>query len=416
MPGVKAGKGSAKPSLFVDRLNFSKSLFPTQGDVTSFLNKKGYEGFEIVDEKDVWAAKSTESTDGLTLSAKARTQPTTTGGVTISVKEIIEAKAADDTGEADDGEGEANAQAGAKKAKVREVIPVADEKQKGGTAKGASAPAPEDEEDESAEETDTVLAFPPELAAKYDYWSSYMSNEGSLLGVLKDGMDYDSIPPGTDEVMSALYFTTGNILGAEGDLAGKSTLLKQAGEDYAALVVGLAELFDTATAAAKDAKDPHHESAKRFIKAYEESRERAKSLKGSINFGNVTETAKTEAAAPVIEPGRVEVTSVAPADTSGAVIAAIRSMETRLSRRIRTVEKKAEDAAQGLAPKADKVEGEPSSTAKSGETSRAPLRKSLAGAADDFGVESIDVPDEAKKGVLAERRKDLLGMFGGRRT
>jgi hypothetical protein len=216
MATINKGKGSAKKSV-VTKLTFTKGQFPNEGDVTSFMQKNEFADYEIVDEGDVWTAKSTEDFSNLELD-KARATATKTTGVTAFVAEVKAEKAAPaDDNDEDDKKPEAKAASKVKAVDGEET----NVRRDAGTA-------------------DYVLKF-PERTVKYDFWGAMMSNEGNLFGVLKDGQDYDGVPPGMMEVLDAVYFTASNILTS--DDANKEASLKQLGSDFAEITFGLYELF-----------------------------------------------------------------------------------------------------------------------------------------------------------------------------
>lgn len=259
---------SAKTNGILTRINFSKTNFPDQSSVKAFLDKNGIEGHEIVDESDIFAAKSTEL-EGLNLE-KALPLTSKVAGVTMYVAAEKADDATDDTDDEDEGDDEtAEPEAGAQPedvtAKGASKAKVVDGKS---TAKGAKAPAAK-----SGNATDTVLAFP---AQKYDWWAGYMSDEGNLFGVLKDGIDYDGLPPGMDEVMQAVFTSAGNVFSSSDDNATKETMIKQIGEDMSGLMFGLYQMFEKATDdATKSANSERRAKAAKFVETFSASVTRA---------------------------------------------------------------------------------------------------------------------------------------------
>lgn len=293
------GKG-AKRAGIITRINFSKEAFKTEKSVEDFLENNSITGCEVEDEGDIFVAKSTEL-DGYDLD-KARSQQTKHAGVTMYVAEIKSDKKPEE--ETQDGEGEetddaqqANNQPADKdddnSANETDDADAGEEAQKGATkAKSIDGNAVKSaKSDDVAETTDTELRFP---ANKYDFWAAYMSNEGSLMGVLKDGIDYDGLPPGCDEIISAVFYSTGNVLSGSEDIAEKKAKLAQIGEDYAALTIGLFELFNQATEdSQKSANVERKAKAAAFVASFSESVTRAAKGEAPVLGDNVIKDAVT---------------------------------------------------------------------------------------------------------------------------
>lgn len=394
---LKAGKGSTRKPV-VTRLTFSKSLFASEQKVSKYLETKGYDSVsEVQDGDDVWFVTSTDDVSALKLD-KPRSTATKDAGVTAFIAEIIgkadepettedeedgeEGEAADDNAE----EGDEEAPASSKRARAKVIEP----------AKKAAPAADEESDDEN--EYDTVLEFPPtaEGVTKFDWWASYMSDEGDLRGVLADGIGYDDVPPGVDVLVQAAHWTMGNIFGNE-ELsdAEKKAKLAQMGSDLADLAYGLYDLFSGAIQ-----KGDKSSSAKRFSETFLASVEKAQAV--TLDLGNVTKTEapkpKKKAAAPAVEPETEE-------DETGdeengtdieaiiaKALAPVTSKLTSMEARLKTVGKTAAAAA-----------------------SRQPTKKSLSDAADDLidpATSKKQETDEEREARLEARKRDLGGAFG----
>lgn len=401
---LKKGKGAQRDAV-IRRLTFSKSLFETEASVQKYLDAKGFTETEIEDDEDVWTVKSTEDVSHLTL-GKALSTPTKTAGVFAFVSEVqkdvadgdedededgddTEASDEDDDtdndDDADDGDEEpaAKKKAGRAKAKV-----IAEPK-----AKKKAAPAPTDDED-----TDTILAFPPDAEGvqKYDFWSAYMSNEGSLTGVLRDGIGYDGVPPGVDEVMSAVFYSAGNVLESDDEDGEKKAKLEQIGQDFAAITFGLYELFKTATDNATKSA-----TAKQFAEAFAASIKRAAALTASDN---------------VIEPGDEDDDDAAdePAVTGKA--------DKKLAPKAKAADDETPAWAKKLQASADAAartaQAALAASQKVGkQLERAPTKKSLADAGDDIleptatSKKKTETPEQREE-RLDRIKRDAGGMFG----
>lgn len=303
----KRGKGSKAPASKLTKMQFSKDKFKTVKSVKDYLAENGIEGAgKVEDGDDVWIVKSTEDFSKVKLE-KARATPGRHEGVTAFIAAVKTAdpedeeedegedtskslrdgededgeegedgEEAEETDEAGEGEGDEEEEGEEEPTQKRRKA-ASKVKQVGGTEtkvrrapkpKKASAD-PEDEEDEG-EEIDPVLDL--SSVAKYDWWGAYTSGSDSLMGVLKDGMDYDNVPPGMDDVMMAAYITIGNVLSDDTDSATKLSALKQMGNELAVLTVGLFELFEGATEdSTKSLKPSVRKAAKKFSDSFAES-------------------------------------------------------------------------------------------------------------------------------------------------
>jgi hypothetical protein len=298
---LKKGKGaSAAPML--TQLTFSKARFPSKKDVTGYLTENEIAGAgKVEDGDDVWIVKSTEDTSKLKLS-KAMATPGKEAGVTAFIAQVI-GKVADDEDEdededddtieddgddvttkggtfddeedededdeEDDEEEEASKSASSKKghgSKVKSIEP------KKPAAKKRIKPAPAKKASASEPDNALSLELPPELAAKYDWWGSYCSGDTDLMGVISDGMSYDNLPPGVDEIFYSAKFTAGNILGGDDDGETKKSKLEKMGNDLSRVIMGLYTVFDQATEDAQKSADADiRKSAKRFIDSFSTS-------------------------------------------------------------------------------------------------------------------------------------------------
>lgn len=287
------GKGSKAPQSKLTKMQFTKGEFPTAKSVKDYLAANNIEGAgAVTDGDDVWIVKSTEDLSAVTL-GKARSTATKHKGVTAFIAPVTGTEAAtetaakggapegdeddqstddtdetgdDDTDEAEgDDEDEAPPVAKAS-SKVKQIAGADTKVRRLPAPKVAAAAGPEDEEDD--EPVSPVL----ELSEKYDWWGAYSSGEDSLLGVLKDGMNYDNVPPGMEDVMMAAYITIGNVLSNDDTSANKLNALKQMGNELATITVGLFDLFSQATDdATKSLKPTVRKSAKAFSTSFAES-------------------------------------------------------------------------------------------------------------------------------------------------
>lgn len=297
----KKGKGATATGKLT-AMRFSKDKFAKKADVRAYLADKGIEGCGTVqDEDDVWLVESTEDFSAVKL-GKSRSVATKDVGVTAFIADVVgkkDAEADDEQDEDDEDGGDSTSKAGGdededvggdgdaladededesgddadkpgKKAAGSKVKSVDDEPT--GKRK-AVKPAPQ--RGKKASKVEPVLAFAgdPEAVEKYDWWNAYTSDEDSLQGVLADGMSYDNVPPGMEEVVMACYYTIGNIF-SDGDLtpAERKAKLAQMGGELAAIAFGLGELFDKAvedTTKAVSAKT--RKAAAAFVESFGES-------------------------------------------------------------------------------------------------------------------------------------------------
>jgi len=261
---LRKGKGAkAKPA--VTKMHLSKSLFPTEDDVTTYLETKGVEGYgDITDGDDVWVVPTGEDIDEAQIVGKAHATPGLDPGVTVFIVELSDEPAAK------------------RASKVTGLKPVDKKKPAAKTAKAAGGDEDEGEDEENGDEgegdddeAELVEAGEPllDLSTKYDWWGAYMSDEKTLTDVIKSGMSYDALPPGMDEIMLAVSTTTGNIL-ADSDLdaTAKSAALVQLGSEFASITVDLYNVFTKAVDDSTKAVDANmRKSAKKFVNAYSEA-------------------------------------------------------------------------------------------------------------------------------------------------
>lgn len=271
---LKAGKGSKRQPV-IQKMQFSKAQFPTEKSVRQYLDKKNVEGFgDIEDGDDIWIVPTTEDLEGKTV-GKAKSTPGRDDGVTVFV---LEAKSTDDEEDEDEDEDESTSKSD----------------EDGDDEDGDDEDEDDDEEDEEAskraskvtivdgkstkkkvkskkgddENSEPVL----DLSQKYDWWGAYMSGEQSLTDVLKDGMSYDALPPGMDEVMFALSKAAGNIL-ADTDMSSedKRSKLATVGSEFGTITMDLFEVFDAAIEDAEKSVDADiRKKAKKFSKNFSE--------------------------------------------------------------------------------------------------------------------------------------------------
>lgn len=408
---IKSGKGAKRKSV-IQRLTFSKSQFKTEKAVKAYLEENDFAEYKIEDSDDVWTVKSTEDTSHLKLE-KTLSTGTKTAGVTAFVAAIKEDTSDDadgdddededgddtDASSDDDEEGEdedeATPASKAARAKAKSINPTETASKRKGLklkAPKSAAAEPEDGDDEEGEEVTAALEFPPDQqgTVKYDFWSSYMSSEQSLTGVLKDGIGYDGIPPGVEEVMSAVFYSAGNILGDDdSDIATKKQKLEAVGSDFAALTIGLYELFEKATGVADKSA-----TAKAFSESFAASIERAKALILSDNvIQDPADDEEEEAPAPAAKGA-----NKAPAKKN---------------------DEQAPAWAVALAAKADRAEAAAKAATARAERAekalnRQPTRKSFSDSADllidqeSLSKKQAEDQEERQKRV----RQDFGGMFG----
>lgn len=284
------GKGSKAPASKLTKMQFSKAKYPTVKSVKDYLSANNIEGADkVTDGDDVWIVKSSEDFSGITL-GKARSTATKHEGVTAFIAPVTKSDPEDDeeetvakgddgddeeTADAEDGDADPNDDEDGEEDDTKDKAKKASSKVK--TVAGSetkvvrAAPKPKkaalalSDEDE---EIEPVL----ELAEKYDFWGAYTSGSDSLMGVLKDGMTYDNVPPGMEDVMMAAFTTIGNVLSNDTDSATKLNSLKQMGDELATITVGLFDLFSQATEdATKSLKPGVRKSAKKFSESFAES-------------------------------------------------------------------------------------------------------------------------------------------------
>lgn len=294
-------KGASQDAKLV-RLNFSKTNFANKADVKKYMEKLVPSGeYSISDDNDVWAVKSTEDMSDLQL-GKAKSTTTKSAGVTAFISPVL------GTVEADD-------EPAAKGSKVKTVegkpVPKkktvatddddddadgdgdededADDDADGSDDDDADGDDDTSDDDDDAgddgdedEDSDNVLGIPinhdPQLldVKKYDWYGSYLSGNDSLVGVLKDGLSYDALPPGLDEVNFAMLTAAGNILGGDDDDAVKKSKLDQLGAEFSTFTFGLYGVFSQATEdATKSTSSKRRKAAKAFVESFTTSVDKA---------------------------------------------------------------------------------------------------------------------------------------------
>jgi hypothetical protein len=443
------GKGAKREGI-ITRMNFSKDAFTSVAAVQKFIDDNGITDLEIIDDNDIYAAKST-MLDQYEL-GQSVSQTTKHAGVTMYIAEVksqkdviipmnndggsvpfpdngtiataptpIDSNDNIDGVETDPITGlphenvtgdpisgpttvtnppnvpviQPGSMKGATKAKALDgegILPMNTDAQKPPKGKGKKT---------DIDDTDTVLRFP---ANKYDWWAAYMSDEGSLLGVLDDGLDYDNIPPGMQEVMEAVTFTAGNILSMS-DTSMKKAMLVQLGQDFADLTFALSELFEKATDdVMKQANNDRKAKAAGFVKSFSDSVTRASSAPAEFidipdNRGIPSKDlpvvndieVHTESYA---EDGTVQTMELPGIKMASIIKDAVTAATAPLLARITEVEKTAKTATDEL--------------------QRAPSRRSDQNIIDNLtnGVETTTVSDAEK----AQRIDDLGRMFGIKST
>jgi hypothetical protein len=400
--GVK-GKGSKAPASKLTKMQFSKDKFKTIKSVKDYLAENNIEGAGAVEDgDDIWIVKSTEDFDGIKL-GKARATATKVDGATAFIAPVLAAdeedeldttskslrEGGDDEGEDDESEegeegeddeedetGEAEEEPQGRKAasKVKTVDGSATKVRRAPKPKKATA------EENEPEEVEPVL----ELAEKYDWWGAYTSGSDSLLGVLKDGMDYDNVPPGMEDVMMAMYTTIGNVLSDDGKSSSeKLSTLKQAGEELAALTVGLFDLFSQATEdASKSLKPSVRKSAKKFADSFAESVARL----AEGDFSNIVNVDNGEDASAKRKSASNEADDIGPAGR-----AIIKTLEKRL----------------------DKLSGELAATNKT--LRRSPAQRSMSDSISEI-VDEDELEDEDEGGYDQNRLEEVRRSLGLRPT
>jgi hypothetical protein len=324
---AKIGKGSKAPAARLTKMQLSKSKFSTKKAVKTYLDENNIEGTgDIEDGDDVWIVKSTEDFSDVKL-GKPKSTATKHEGVTAFIAPVLKADPVDDDEDEDEDEDGDDAETSTKGADDDDDDDAEDEDEDEdeGTAKRAAskvkivdgettkvrrAPAPR----KKAAAPTPVLEFPGELATKYEGFGAYLSNEDSLTGVIADGMSYDDVPPGVEDVMMAAYHTIGNVLGGSSDKASKQAALVQLGADIARLSFGLFELFEVATVdSTKSASAKARKAAGAFVDSFSASIDRASdsetALKLFVNVDNDDEDEDDDkpvkgkkAAAPKVDP------------------------------------------------------------------------------------------------------------------
>jgi hypothetical protein len=136
-------------------------------------------------------------------------------------------------------------------------------------------------------------------AKKFNAWDTMFSTGNTIAKALKDGMEWDGIPPGVAEVQLALSTTVGNILKDEGLGDGKQDALNKAASDFAEIVGGLDTFFSSYIDADPEAVE----------KAFEDPKSREALAKWADDFADFVEEA---APAPVAKKVAKSVTPAAP--------------------------------------------------------------------------------------------------------
>jgi hypothetical protein len=396
-------QGSKTP--VVRSLAMSKDVYKTEAAVAKYLTEKGWDkdSYEVFDDDSgEWLVKSTDEYEDGALS-KPRSVATKDAGVIAFVSEVI--KTAEKVEEADDSEDDDEEEETEKAVEGQNGLPATtDDTDEGAANNLAKNPAagvqrasgkklakvkrvilPEVEGDsDNVSKADRVIAYrTSELAAKYDWYSAYMSDDSTLMGVIKEGMNYDDLPPGIETVMDAVYCTAGNILG-DSTVTDKSAALKALGNDFAEITMGLYSLF---TKAATDLGD----EAQKFAQSFKDSVSKARkaSFSAESDGGETVERADEGE-----EKGEKSTKSAAPA------VAAPKGL---------TVEDVAAAVSKAVAPLQTQLAASNAEIKKLQGTGQA--RKGLAGVFDDM------VDQETEK-TSSQKQEDQLsiarGLMGGR--
>lgn len=402
------GKGSKAPNSRLTKMQFSKDRFSTKKKVRDFLEENEIEGAgDIEDGDDVWIVKSSEDFSEVTL-GKARSTATKAAGVTAFIAPVLKGGDADEDEEGDEVEAEGDDDA------------EGEEVEKGGDAdedEGEEGEGEEGEDDDApakpkrkaaskvthldGQKTHVRRAPAPkakksatiepilrdqggEIAQKYDFWGAYTSDEDSLFGVLADGMHYDNVPPGMEEVMMAAFVAMGNIFSDDSTPEEKRAALQQMGGELAEIGMGLYNLFTEATEdATKAVSRKTRNAATAFKDAFSESVDRATDEDFS-GFVNVINGDEDEDEAPA-KKGKEQAKPArkAAADDEPA-------WAKKLGTRLTAIEKRTEGVAEELA--------------------RSPVKRSMSDSLTEILPDEDEDEDDGDNKVLLEDVRRSLGL------
>lgn len=412
---IRTGKGAQRQSA-VTKMQFSKTQFPTEAAVKSYLDSKDIEGFgDIADGNDVWIVPTLEDLTGQIV-GKAASTPGRDTGVTVFVAELSVDATTTTKGEVPAnpaGQNEHPAIVGGNGTtdaapESSSSQPQVKPKPKGGVTDDNGGGLADGTQDNMTSYDDNtskkrassvsivyidedgvptkkgILTDFPALSQKYDYWGAYMCGEKTLKEVIEAGSDYDGLVPGVDEVLDAYSITIGNILMDDDmDPTTKAGLVAQAGADSSKIVMDLYTLFeDVGDVAMKSTKRSVREAARKFTDGFIET-------VSGLSGDNVITTTTTKAAGT--PPVQVAVAPVA----DNAVMKAIGNI-TNLVQGVIT-----------------RIDGQDTAIkALSDGLSRSTQRKSMSSALDDLvDQEAVDPVEAARK---QEARESTMRALGGR--
>jgi len=202
---------------------------------------------------------------------------------------------------------------------------------------------------------------------KYDWWNAYVSKEGDVIGVLKDGMS-DGVPPGVDAIMDAAYNAVGNVLKAGGD--DMQSRLDKIGTEMSELIFSVHGVF-SGILEDDEASDELKVAAKAHVDALADvanQQTSAKSAKGDVS-----------------------------ADTGNAVVKALEAITKRIDGLTDETQRATEEAKKA------------NETVKK-ITSKVPARKSMA--TDDEPTVTTTTTKKSEEDLFLERQRKHVFGFG----
>jgi uncharacterized protein YaaQ len=235
----------------VRKIVFDKAIFKTEESVRKYLEQNNWE-----DDYTITAAEKSFEVSGEGVAdsdfSNIKEVPMTKG-VTGFIGEVKEEKGEDDNSTA--AEGESNDDTGAATGENEDNKD--DAKADEGAAKETVTENAEANPEQKSDEKVT----------KYDYWNAYFSDEQSLTGILKDGME-DDLPPGFEAVMGAISKAAANVLGDESKTDDeKKSYMENIGAEFADVIMKISKTFNEIVADAKASKSEkaYVETQKSFI-------------------------------------------------------------------------------------------------------------------------------------------------------
>jgi hypothetical protein len=109
----------------------------------------------------------------------------------------------------------------------------------------ADAAITDEDETEAETPTEDATELKGEVAnvCKFDSWGVYLSEDESVAGVMKDGMN-DGVPPGFNEIMMSVFTAVSNVFTSDKSLKEKKSTINQIGTEFATITNSIYEVYE----------------------------------------------------------------------------------------------------------------------------------------------------------------------------